>query len=291
MPFNVNTRYTVDELSYLLADASPRMILHEEDRTDLVVAALADGPPVRCLARGDAYEAALAASREERPVVERSGNDRYLLYTGGTTGLPKGVVWRHEDLLFAALGGGNPGGDPVDVPEEVIANARTGRTRCLPASPFTHGTAHWTALSTLLHGGTVIIDTSPTFDAAVLWDLADAERATILVIVGDAFARPLGDALANEPERWRLDDLLVVLSGGAVLSPAVRDALLEHIPWVVVVDGYGTSETGGLPMVLAHVGACQRNECVHNSHLMCNKHDVKIGSGSDLADCLSYQPR
>ncbi|HWJ64105.1 MAG TPA: acyl-CoA synthetase [Acidimicrobiales bacterium] len=244
VPINVNTRYTEDELRYLIADAAPRVILHEPDRADRVAAAL-DGAPIPCLVRGGAYEAALDASAAHRPDVVRSGDDRYLLYTGGTTGLPKGVVWRHEDLLFAALGGGNPGGDPVSAPDEVVANARTGRTRCLPASPFTHGTAHWTALSTLLHGGTVIIDTSPTFDAAHLWDLADAERATILVIVGDAFGRPLADALAAEPERWPLDDLLVVLSGGAVLSPSVRDALLTHIPWVVVVDGYGTSETGG----------------------------------------------
>jgi acyl-CoA synthetase (AMP-forming)/AMP-acid ligase II len=245
IPINVNTRYTEDELRYLMADAAPRLVIHEPDLGHRITAALTDRPPTPCIARGTAYETALAASDPARPVIERSGDDRYLLYTGGTTGLPKGVVWRHEDLLFAALGGGNPGGDPVERPEEVVENARAGRTRCLPASPFTHGTAHWTALSTLLHGGTVIVDTSPTFDAAHLWDLADQERATILVIVGDAFARPLADAVAAEPDRWELDDLLVVLSGGAVLSPAVRDALLEHLPWVVVVDGYGTSETGG----------------------------------------------
>ena len=197
VPINVNTRYTVDELTYLIADATPRVILHEQDRAEHIAASLAGGSPIPCLVRGPAYEAALARSEPDRPVVERSGDDRYLLYTGGTTGLPKGVVWRHEDLLFAALGGGNPGGDPVTAPEEVVANALTGRTRCLPASPFTHGTAHWTALSTLLHGGTVIIDTASTFGADGMWDLADEERATILVIVGDAFARPLADALAR----------------------------------------------------------------------------------------------
>lgn len=245
VPMNVNTRYTVDELRYLLADAQPSVILHEPDRRERVATAIGADRALPCLVRGDDYEAALASSTPERPVVTRSGDDRYLLYTGGTTGLPKGVVWRHEDLLFAALGGGNPGGDPVSSPDEVVEHARQGRTRCLPASPFTHGTAHWTALSTLLHGGTVIVDTAPTFDPVGMWELADTERATILVIVGDAFARPLADELARDPDRWPLDDLLVILSGGAVLSPAVRDALLEHLPWVVVVDGYGTSETGG----------------------------------------------
>ena len=246
LPVNVNTRYTTDELGYLLRDARPSFVIHESDLTSRLEAAL-DGlarPPHR-LERGAAYEAALATAEGTRPEVARSGDDQYVLYTGGTTGLPKGVVWRHEDLLFSALGGGNPGGDPVETPDEVVVHARTGRTRCLPASPFTHGTAHWTALSTLLHGGTVIVDTGATFDAARLWDLADRESATILVIVGDAFARPLADALGDHPGRWQLDDLLVILSGGAVLSPVVRDALLAQAPWVVVVDGYGTSETGG----------------------------------------------
>jgi acyl-CoA synthetase (AMP-forming)/AMP-acid ligase II len=244
-PINVNTRYTVDELRHLLDDARPVAVVHDADLAERLDGALGPDAGVARLERGEPYEAALAAAPAGRLPGPRSGDDRYLLYTGGTTGMPKGVVWRHEDLLFAALGGGNPGGDPVTAPEEVVAHARAGRTRCLPASPFTHGTAHWTALSTLLNGGTVLVDTSPTFDAARLWDLADRERATILVIVGDAFARPLADALAATPERWPLDDLLVVLSGGAVLSPVVREALLDALPWVVVVDGYGTSETGG----------------------------------------------
>jgi acyl-CoA synthetase (AMP-forming)/AMP-acid ligase II len=249
IPINVNTRYTTDELGYILRDAAPTVVVCEADLAERVGAATAatapTGRPASILVRGDPYEAALAAADPSRLAIRRSGDDRYLLYTGGTTGHPKGVVWRHEDLLFAALGGGNPGGDPVRHPSEVIALARTGRTRCLPASPFTHGTAHWTALSTLLRGGTVVVDTSPTFDPVHLWDLAEREKADILVIVGDAFARPLADALDQHPDRWDLSDLLVVLSGGAILSPVVRAHLLDHLPWAVVVDGYGTSETGG----------------------------------------------
>jgi fatty-acyl-CoA synthase len=246
LPVNINTRYTEAELRHLVLDADARATIVDPDLASRLAAAL-EGTTHRTatIERGAAYESLLADAPPDRPVIERSGDDRYLLYTGGTTGHPKGVVWRHEDLLFAALGGGNPGGDPVQHPDEVVAHAQAGRTRCLPASPFTHGTAHWTAISTLLNGGTVIVDTAPTFDAAALWDLADRSGATVLVIVGDAFARPLADALAAHPDRWQLDDLLVVLSGGAVLSPAVRGALLEHLPWVVVVDGYGTSETGG----------------------------------------------
>ena len=246
VPINVNTRYTTDELNYLLDDAQPRVVLVEQDLRDRVEAALAQvGPAARTITRGSEYEAALAGSDQHRPAVARSGDDLYLLYTGGTTGLPKGVLWRHEDLVFGALGGGNPGGDPVDHPHEVVKVARAGRSRCLPASPFTHGTAQWVALSTLLRGGTVIVDTGLAFDAARLWTLAEREAAAILVIVGDSFARPLADALHSEPGRWDLGELLVVLSGGAILSPTVRTELLTHLPWAVVVDGYGTSETGG----------------------------------------------
>jgi len=246
IPVNVNTRYTTDELHYLLSDAAPRVIIHEPELFERLQAAVSDLATVPSLiARGGSYEGRLAAAVADRPAVERSGDDLYLLYTGGTTGQPKGVIWRHEDLLFSALGGGTAGGEPVTSPEGVTAHALDGRARCLPASPFTHGTAQWTALTTLLSGGTLVLDTGERFDAARLISLAEREEATQLVIVGDAFARPIADALAAEPDRWMLDDLVVILSGGAVLSPAVRDQLLALLPGAVVVDGYGTSETGG----------------------------------------------
>ncbi len=247
IPINVNTRYTSDELVYLLAGARPTVLVTEPDLVGRLHAATTElGIDPAVITRGTEYEALLAAAPDARPVVPgRSGDDTYLLYTGGTTGLPKGVVWRHEDLLFAALGGGNAGGDPAEHPHEVARNAVAVRTRCLPASPFTHGTAQWMALSTLLGGGTVLVDAASGFDAVRLWSLAETERASLLAIVGDAFARPLADALAAEPDRWQLDELLVILSGGAILSPAVRRELLDQLPWAVVVDGYGTSETGG----------------------------------------------
>ncbi len=255
VPVNVNTRYTTEELRYLLTDAAPRVVIHEADLAGLLPPAVADLDPRPVLVDGSTgYEDALASQHGQRLSVTRHGDDRYVLYTGGTTGLPKGVVWRHEDLVFSALGGGNADGDPAEAPEEVAVNARRNRSRCLPASPFTHGTAQWSALGTLLAGGTIVVDRGEHFDAARLLDLADRERATLLVVVGDAFARPLADALSAAPDRWALDELLVILSGGAVLSPTVRRELLDLLPWAVVVDGYGTSETGGQGQMPAWAG-------------------------------------
>lgn len=258
VPFNVNYRYTAAEMTYLFDDATPTVVLHGPDLREAVTPAVAvrraAGDRVTALVgRGEEHEARLAAAPATRPeVTGRSGDDRYLLYTGGTTGMPKGVEWRHEDIVFAALGAGSgarvaDGHEPVlpATPTEMADRAVEGHTRALPASPLIHGTAQWVALATLLAGGTVVTLPSSTFVASQLWDLAAAESATLLVIVGDAFARPLADALAAEPDRWDLSALVAVVSGGAVLSPTVREQLADLLPWTALVDGYGTSETGG----------------------------------------------
>ena len=256
VPVNVNYRYVEDELRYLFDDSDTRLVVHEVDFGPVIDAVRPDLPLLHTtLARGAEYEAALAEASPVADFGERSPDDVYVLYTGGTTGMPKGVLWRHEDIFFGALGGGNPGGPGIERPEEVAERAPAGRTRLLPASPFMHGSAHWTALSALFTGGTVVILRDRRLDPEHLWDVVAAERVSFLVVVGDAFARPLVDALEANPGRWELSPLTVLLSGGAILSPAVKERLVALLPSTMVVDGFGASETGGQGQRVAIAGA------------------------------------
>ncbi len=187
---------------------------------------------------------ALAAASDARDFAPRSADDLYILYTGGTTGMPKGVMWRAEDIFFGAFGGGNLGDAPITTPEQVVDTFDLHR-RGLPACPFMHGTAHWMAFGTLYSGGTVVISPERRFDPEHLWRLIEAERVTFLVIVGDAFARPLVETYDVLDPPVDATPLTVVLSGGAVLSPAVKAAWVDRLPGTLLIDGFGASETGG----------------------------------------------
>jgi len=255
VPVNVNYRYVEDELRYLFDDADLKVVITEPDLAGRVDTIRDELPKLAgVIVRGDDYESVLAAASPERDFGERSADDVYILYTGGTTGMPKGVMWRHEDIFFGALGGGNVGGVPIEKPQELAERAEQGRTRCLPACPFMHGTAHWMAFSTLFGGGTVVVSLDHGLQADRLWQLVADESISFLVIVGDAFARPLVDALEASPGRWDLSTLTVILSGGAILSPAVKQALVAALPTTLVVDGYGASETGGQGQMVAAAG-------------------------------------
>jgi acyl-CoA synthetase (AMP-forming)/AMP-acid ligase II len=258
VPVNVNYRYIEDELRYLFTDADLKAVIHEPDFAATLAAIRADVPLLGfALAKGDDYEAAIAGHSAVRDFGPRSADDLYILYTGGTTGMPKGVLWRHEDIFFGALQGGNPLGPGIERPELIVESAMNGGNgRTLPACPFMHGTAHWVAFWAFFAGDAVIISTDRHLDPPRLIQLIADERATFLVIVGDAFARPFVDALEGhqqDPTR-DLPSLRVILSGGAILSPAVKDALVRLLPSTLVVDGFGASETGGQGQMVATAG-------------------------------------
>ncbi|HUF33326.1 MAG TPA: acyl-CoA synthetase [Acidimicrobiales bacterium] len=257
LPVNVNYRYVAEELRHLFEVSGTALVIHEPDLTPAIDEVRDELPLLRStLVRGDDYEAALAVAPTSRPVAERSGDDRYVLYTGGTTGRPKGVVWRHEDIFHAALSGASPLRPGLSTIEEVRAHAPAGRARCLVASPLIHGTGHWMALSTLFRGGTVIVMRARGLDAGRLWEVAASEAASWLVIVGDAFARPLVDALEGDTAcTARAGTVTVIMSGGSTLSPSVKSDLLRLLPTVVLVDGFGASETGGQGRMVSAPGA------------------------------------
>lgn len=262
VPVNVNYRYVEEELSYLLNDSSAvALILNASFAAK--IDSIKERIPATCFLyvqddQADEaadglledigaieYEAALSKSSPVRDFAPRTADDLYILYTGGTTGMPKGVMWRHEDIFFGAFGGGDFDGRSVTTPEEIADKAKSGRLRCLPACPFMHGTAHWIAFTTLFSGGTVVISKDRAFDPTSLWSLIAEESVNLLVIVGDAFARPLVEALNNDVEADAVSCCTVILSGGAILSPSVKTALTDRLPGTMIIDGYGASETGG----------------------------------------------
>jgi fatty-acyl-CoA synthase len=260
-PFNVNYRYVAEELRYLLADSSARAIVFHSAFADRVAEVRADLPRLEVLLQVDDgsgapllpgavwYEEALAAASPEPPPVSVSPDDLYILYTGGTTGMPKGVLWRQADIYVAALGGRNLGtGAEWESLDEIVEGARNAGARLLPAPPFMHGAGHWLALNAMNSGNTVCIqDDTVGLDADDVWRTIEREKVNILLIVGDAFGRPLVDQLeatAQKGEAYDLSSMLMVISGGAPLNSTIKDRFLAQLPTVMVMDAVGASETG-----------------------------------------------
>jgi len=254
--FNVNYRYVDDELRYLFQDAGARAIVYHGSFAPQVARLLEtlpgpalllqvdDGSGTPLLPGARDYEEALASVSDAPIDLATSDDDLYIVYTGGTTGMPKGVLWRAVDIFFAALGGRVPGQPPVASMDEVVARAVGAEgVRLLPAPPLMHGAGHWTSFITLHSGGTVVVQRNPRrLDPDDIWSTIARERVLSLSIVGDAFARPLIDQLREKD--YDLSSLLIVGSGGAILSPSNKQALLELLPNIIVADGFGASETG-----------------------------------------------
>jgi fatty-acyl-CoA synthase len=261
VPINVNYRYVADELAYLFDNADLAALVFERAFSPLVAEVAPGLPGLRHLVvledGTDAaevpappgavpYEEALAAASPERHPEGRSPDDLYLLYTGGTTGMPKGVMWRHEDIFFAAMGGNGFGQGPVASPAEVIERVADEDSRMITfaAAPMMHGAAQWVAFITLLGGGTLVLSTSHRFDPHEVWQIVARERVNNVTVVGDAMARPLAEALDEADGAYDTSSVAVIGSGGAIFSAAVKRQLGAHLPDAFMIDSFGASETG-----------------------------------------------
>ncbi len=249
VPVNVNYRYVDEELVYLLSNANAKAVIYHARFAPTLARIrprLGDvrlwlqvedesGEPLLPGAQG--YEQTLAKA-EPRAPEGLSPDDLYVLYTGGTTGMPKGVLWRQEDVFRSAMYT-----RPVASSTEVVARAVRGDLRALPAPPFMHGAAHWVAFNMWSLGGTIVVQSRPDrLDPVDIWSTVERERVTALTIVGDAFGRPLADELRSS--RYDVSSLRLLTSGGAILTAALKRELHELLPGVRLVDALGSSESG-----------------------------------------------
>lgn len=256
-PFNVNYRYVDDELAALLGEQRARAVVFHSrfapvidriaprlEHLALLVQVADDSD--HDLATGALwYDVALAARPTTAPPLSPSPDDLYVLCTGGTTGTPKGVLWRQADLYVAALGGMSTRtrtefASTADLVTEAVER---GAKRNLATAPFMHGAAQWTALTTLTHGNTMVLTPGVgSLDPAAVWTTVERERVTFLQVVGDSFARPLLDELDRHP--YDVSSLRILNNGGATLSVDAKQRLLDRIPGLSIVDGLGSSEAG-----------------------------------------------
>ncbi|MGO9195932.1 MAG: AMP-binding protein [Acidimicrobiales bacterium] len=274
IPVNTNYRYADDELVHVWDNADAEAVMFHGSFTEIVDRVRSRVPNVKLWIHADdgsercpewamPYDDAANAlepgeDTHVRGQVPRSGDDLYFLYTGGTTGMPKGVMWRQDDL-FALLNSGSPMPMPedrgLDGVRETIAALSSAPPVVLPACPLMHGTGAFTAFSCLMLGGCVVTLPGRGFDAEVLLDTVQAEKVNLVTIVGDAFAKPILRALDAHPGRWDLSSLLGVVSSGVMWSEDCKRGLHRHNPNMLLFDSFGSSEAIGMGSSVSTAGA------------------------------------
>ncbi|MBX9979138.1 MAG: acyl-CoA synthetase [Mycobacterium gordonae] len=253
---NVNFRYVEGELRYLFDNSDMVALVHERQYSDRVAKVLPDTPNVKTVLvvedgsdldytryGGVEFYSAIADSSPERDFGERSADAIYLLYTGGTTGFPKGVMWRHEDIYRVLLGGtdfatGEFVKDEYDLAKAAAANPPMVR---YPIPPMIHGATQSATWMSIFSGQTTVL--SPEFNAEQVWQTIHKHKVNLLFFTGDAMARPLLDALQKDND-YDLSSLFLLASTAALFSPSIKEKFLELLPNRVITDSIGSSETG-----------------------------------------------
>ncbi|MFI0980655.1 acyl-CoA synthetase [Streptomyces sp. NPDC021093] len=256
VPVNVNYRYVEEELVYLYRDADLAGLVFDAEFTERVSAALPrtdklrhlvrvgtppdSAPALDCVEFADAEAAAPAV----RGFAARSADDLFIIYTGGTTGMPKGVMWRQEDLFFAGLFGGDPAGEPIRRPEELAVRVAAGGEGLtfFPTPPLMHGTSTLTSFIAFNYGQRVVIHRK--YAPEEVLRTIEKEKVSSVSLVGDAMLRPLVDALHGPLKGTDLSSLFSVSSSGAIMSETVRAQFQELVPNVLLLNNFGSSESG-----------------------------------------------
>lgn len=264
---NINYRYVEDELLYIFKNADLKALVYERQFGPRLAAVRTQGLPLlrhivviedasdaEPLADAVPYEDVLAASSAARDFGPRSADDRYILYTGGTTGMPKGVVWRHEDVFMALGGGIDPmTNERVTHPEALVEKAEAGAPMTfLPIAPLMHGATQWATMGRSFVGDKIVL--MPKFDARSAWTLIEQEKVNSIMITGDAMARPLIEALNAPDAHWDLSSLFALSSSAATFSPSVKDEFFARFPNLYMIDAIGSSEGGNNGMVVVQPG-------------------------------------
>jgi 3-oxocholest-4-en-26-oate---CoA ligase len=293
IPVNVNYRYVEAELRYLFGEAELKALVYDRQFGDNVAALLPDFAEIgavlaiddgsgAALPHGVAdFASAIASESAQRDFAERSPDDIYLLYTGGTTGYPKGVLWRHEDV-WRTLGGGIDfvTGERLADEWEQIRRGTAGPAGLvrLATAPLIHGSAQWSTLPALFAGDTVVL--MPQFDPHEVWRAVQRHKVNTIVMVGDAMARPLIEAY--EQEEYDASSVLAVSSNGSIFSATVKDQYLKLLPNVVITDAIGSSETGftGLGFVSAGTKKAEGPTVTAGpSTIVIDEHNRQVGRG------------
>ena len=259
IPININYRYVEEELKYLIDNADMEAIFYHKQFSNKLENIKSHLPLLKdfiCIEDNSGeddvidksfnFEDLIANEDESRLDVDRSGDDKYILYTGGTTGMPKGVVWRMEDVLMT-LGGGIDAvtGEKYPTPEAFADKCLQDQTIALALAPFMHGGAQWQSFNSFFSGWKLIINDQVSFDADYVWEVVAKEKVMNLTIMGDAMGRPLCDALPRAIEKGLdLSSLFVLSSTASVFSASIKDTILEYMPNLFLIDAVGSSETG-----------------------------------------------